>query len=111
MISAQTRAFVARENRFPLFRIMIQTGRHAVTAPRPQVRCREIGEADLDSVADLLTRGFFGRSRDYWMRGLLRQAARDVPQGYPRFGYMLDREGTPVGVLLLLYSLQIGRAS
>jgi hypothetical protein len=77
-----------------------------VTAPRPQVRCREIGEADLDSVADLLTRGFFGRSRDYWMRGLLRQAARDVPQGYPRFGYMLDREGTPVGVLLLLYSLR-----
>src|SRR5689334_7421417 len=40
------------------------------------------------------------------MRGLLRQAARDVPQGYPRFGYMLDREGTPVGVLLLLYSLR-----
>jgi hypothetical protein len=77
-----------------------------VTAFRPDVRCREIGEADLDSIAALLTRGFLGRSREYWMQGLLRQAARDVPQGYPRFGYLLDHEGVPVGVLLLLYSLR-----
>ena len=41
------------------------------------------------------------------MQGLRRQAARrDVPQGYPRFGYMLDHEGAPVGVLLLIYSLR-----
>lgn len=78
-----------------------------MSAPRPQIRCREISEADLDRVADLLTRGFAGRSRDYWMQGLKRQAARrDVPQGYPRFGYMLDHEGMPVGVLLLLYTLR-----
>jgi len=77
-----------------------------VTAPRPQIRCREISEADLDRVADVLTRGFAGRPRDYWMQGLRRQAARKVPQGYPRFGYMLDHEGMPVGVLLLLYSLR-----
>jgi hypothetical protein len=37
------------------------------------------------------------------MSGLKRQATRDVPEGYPRFGYMLDHEGAPVGVLLLLY--------
>src|SRR5262249_4978578 len=52
------------------------------------------------------TRGFVGRTRDYWMQGLRRQAAREVPQGYPRFGYMLDNDGVPVGVLLLLYSLR-----
>jgi hypothetical protein len=69
-------------------------------------RCREITETDLDAVADLLTRGFVGRSRDYWMQGLRRQAARTVPQGYPRFGYMLDNGGTPVGVLLLLYTFR-----
>jgi len=68
------------------------------------IRCREISAADLDGVAELLTRGFVGRSRDYWMRGLLRQAAREVPDGYPRFGYMLHRDGQPVGVLLLLYT-------
>jgi len=77
-----------------------------VTALRPQIRCREISEADLEAVADLLTRGFVGRSRDYWMQGLKRQAAREVPQGYPRFGYMLDHQGQPAGVLLLLYSLR-----
>jgi hypothetical protein len=55
-------------------------------------------------VAELLTRGFHGRSREYWMQGLLRQASRDVPDGYPRFGYMLDHGGRAVGVLLLLYT-------
>ena len=60
--------------------------------------------SDLDAVADLLTRGFVGRSRDYWMQGLRRQAVREVPSGYPRFGYMLDQDGQPVGVLLLLYT-------
>ncbi len=68
------------------------------------IRCREIASDDLDAIADLLTRGFVGRSRHYWMTGLRRQAARDVPDGYPRFGYMLDRDGTPVGVLLLIYT-------
>ncbi len=68
------------------------------------IRCREISEADIDAVADLLTHGFFGRSRDYWLQGLGRQAAREVPKGYPRFGYMLDNGGAVVGVLLLLYS-------
>jgi len=72
----------------------------------PKLRCREIAEADLDAVADLLTRGFVTRRRDYWMQGLRRQAARQVPDGYPRFGYMLDHGGRPVGVLLLLYSVR-----
>jgi hypothetical protein len=27
-----------------------------------------------------------------------------VPDGYPRFGYMLDNDGEPVGVLLLIYT-------
>jgi hypothetical protein len=65
------------------------------------IRCREIGAADLDAVAELLTRGFAGRSHDYWMSGLKRQGAREMPEGYPRFGYLLDHEGSPVGVLLL----------
>jgi hypothetical protein len=67
-------------------------------------RCREISEADIEAVAELLTRGFVGRSREYWMQGLRRQAARAVPQGYPRFGYMLDNDGAPVGVLLLIHA-------
>jgi hypothetical protein len=68
------------------------------------VRCREIIESDVDDIADLLTRGFVGRSRDYWIQGLRRQAFRPVPEGHPRFGYMLDNEGLLVGVLLLIYT-------
>ena len=68
------------------------------------IRCREIGTADLDAIADLLTRGFARRSRDYWMAGLRRMSLRKAPEGFPRFGYMLDHEGTPVGALLLIYT-------
>jgi hypothetical protein len=71
---------------------------------RQKIRCREISGTDIDAVADLLTRGFVGRSREYWMQGLRRQAVREVPEGYPRFGYMLDNDGLAVGVLLLLYT-------
>jgi hypothetical protein len=71
---------------------------------RAKVRCREIGSADLDAIVDLLTRGFASRSRDYWRAGLRRQSARDVPEGFPHVGYMLDHGGIPVGVLLLLYT-------
>ena len=49
-------------------------------------------------------RGFAYRSRDYWIDGLRHQSARDVPEGFARFGYMLDCDGTPVGVLLLIYT-------
>ncbi len=70
----------------------------------PQVRCREIVESDVVAIADLLTRGFSGRTREYWMRGLRRQSERTVPQGHPRYGYLLENDDGPVGVLLLLYS-------
>jgi hypothetical protein len=52
----------------------------------------------------LLSRGFAFRSTDYWLRGLQRQARRPRPADYPAYGYCLDLGGTPVGVLLLLFS-------
>ena len=83
-------------------RPVISTGKTDVI--HTKVRCREIKESDVDAVADLLTRGFAGRSYDYWIQGLRRQAFRSVPEGYPRFGYMLDDDGAAVGVLLLIYT-------
>jgi hypothetical protein len=75
-----------------------------LTIAAQKIRCREITEADIDAVGDLLARGFYWRPRTYWMRGLQRQGTRDVPAGYPRFGFMLEHDGLPVGVLLLIYS-------
>jgi hypothetical protein len=67
-------------------------------------RVREILESDLAAIADLLTRGFVHRSRDYWMRGLQRQGARSIPAGAARYGYLLENQGRPVGCLLTIYS-------
>jgi hypothetical protein len=67
-------------------------------------RVREILDSDLQAIADLLTRGFVHRSRDYWMRGLQRQGARPLPANAVRYGYLLESQGVPVGCLLLIYS-------
>jgi hypothetical protein len=67
-------------------------------------RIREISESDIEAIADLLTRGFVHRSREYWMRGLRRQGTRPLPPDTPRYGYLLENEGTPVGCLLTIYS-------
>ena len=72
--------------------------------PAVKPRFREIQESDLEAIADLLTRGFVHRSRQYWMRGLRRQGARLLPPDVPRFGYLMESDGKPVGCLLLIYS-------
>ena len=70
-------------------------------------RFREILESDLDAIGDLLTRGFQHRSREYWMRGLRRQGARPLPPGTPRYGYLIENNGVPVGCLLMIYSSKV----
>ena len=75
-----------------------------------KIRCREMVADDVEAVADLLTRGFPGRPRAYWLAGLERQAARAVPDGYPRYGYLLEAAGTVVGVLLLMYFSKVSGA-
>jgi hypothetical protein len=70
-------------------------------------RIREISENDIDGIADLLTRGFVHRSREYWLRGLRRQSTRSLPPDTPRYGYLLENEGVPVGCLLTIYSRKV----
>ncbi|ACL59224.1 hypothetical protein [Methylobacterium nodulans] len=66
------------------------------------IRCRTIDEPDLDAVLRLLRKGFPDRSEAYWRRGLTRHRARPLPPGVPRYGFLLEHEGEPVGVLLAL---------
>src|SRR5690242_11045305 len=68
------------------------------------LRCREITDGDLARTADLLTRGFWRRGRRYWNRALDRLAKRQAPSGFPRFGYILECDQAPVGVILLIFS-------
>jgi hypothetical protein len=68
------------------------------------VRCRQIREADLAAVADLLKRGFPTSPRNYWTTAFRRLRAHRPPEGCPRFGYLLEAEGRIVGVLMLIFS-------
>jgi hypothetical protein len=77
------------------------------TMPAAKPRFREIQESDLDAIGDLLTRGFVHRSRAYWMRGLDHQRTRPLPPDAPRYGYLLEDQGAPVGCLLLIYSSKL----
>jgi hypothetical protein len=67
-------------------------------------RFREIQQSDVEAIADLLTRGCVRRSREYWKLGLSRQGARSPPADAPRYGYLMEHDGKPVGCLLLIYS-------
>jgi hypothetical protein len=82
-----------------------------VTRERPaRIGCRPIRDADIGTVTELLVEGIPGRSAAKWARGMQRLARREVPAPYPRFGYLLEVDDTPVGVILLIFSRQ-GKAS
>jgi hypothetical protein len=69
----------------------------------PRVTFRQIADADVNDVVELLTRGFAPRrSRLFWQDAIARLATHATPDGAPRYGYMLDAGSGPVGVVLLL---------
>ena len=69
-----------------------------------QVRCRDIVANDVEKVVNLLAGGFRTRTRDFWVRALKRLAEHPTPPGFPKYGYLLENKGAPVGVNLLITS-------
>jgi hypothetical protein len=69
-----------------------------------KVRCRPIGDDDIEAVLGLLVKSDFGRSRAFWAAALQQLAEHSVPQGFPQYGYLLEINGVPVGVLLMVSS-------
>jgi hypothetical protein len=72
----------------------------------PRVSWRQIEEADLAGVVDLLVRGFPVRDRAYWQRAFARLRDHRGPPELPQFGYLLQCDGTPVGVVLAIGSVR-----
>jgi hypothetical protein len=71
----------------------------------PSIRCRQIDDHDLAGLAGLLKRGFGARrTHAFWRNVLARLQARTVPAGMPRYGYLLENDGAPVGVILLIFA-------
>jgi hypothetical protein len=79
---------------------------NATFPDRPaEVRSRPIAAADLDAVARLLAQGFgLRRSRAFWQRVLGQLASRQPFEGLPKYGYVLESGGQPVGAILLIFS-------
>jgi len=78
----------------------------------PKIRCRQIADGDLDALADLLKRGFGARrTLTFWRHVLAVLKARTVPDGMPRYGYLLENAGQPVGAILLIFAATPGSAT
>lgn len=72
-----------------------------------RVRCREITPDDHEAIIDLLTKGFWRLPREHWARVMRVLATHHSPEGYPRYGYMLENDGTAVGVLLTIFTSRV----
>jgi hypothetical protein len=70
----------------------------------PRLRSRLIADADIEGVATLLAKGFKRRTREYWLRALDRLARHPTPAGFPKYGYLMEIDGAPIGVILLIFS-------
>jgi hypothetical protein len=70
----------------------------------PAIRCRQIDEGDVPAVAELLTRGFPNRNRQFWYHALDQLTRREPPPDLPKYGYLLETDGVMVGAILLICS-------
>ena len=77
----------------------------APSTASPRIRCRQIEDADLASVVDLLKKGFGARrSRRFWRKVIDRLISRVPPDGLPKYGYLLQSDGRAVGVILQIFA-------
>lgn len=72
----------------------------------PKIHVRQITETDLDRVVKLLTIGFPQRGLSFWQHVMTELARRPIPDGLPRFGYLLEDGPTICGAILLIFSVR-----
>ena len=69
------------------------------------VRPRQIGEADLPDIVSLLTRGYeYKAPQKFWENVFAGLSRREVPAGFPRYGYVIESDGKLVGVIIFIFS-------
>src|ERR1700733_98805 len=67
------------------------------------LRVREITAADFEEVAKLLGKGI-GYSNRYFLELLQRMAEHPTPVGFPKYGRLLESDGSIVGAIILIFS-------
>lgn len=73
-------------------------------APLPEIRCHQIAGVDIPAVTALLARGFPDRGLQFWQQALQRLSGHEPPPELPKYGYLLETNGRPVGALLMICS-------
>ena len=74
-------------------------------SPSPRIRTRQIIDADIHSAANFLSGGFSRSSPQDWLLFFDRLTKHPTPPGLPKYGYLMERDGTPIGVVLLISSV------
>jgi len=84
-----------------------QSGSRLVSAARTpaRIRAREIIDSDIDAVAHLLAEGFRRGTWQNWLDIFDGLAKHPTPAGLPQYGYLMESESAPVGVILLVSSM------
>lgn len=73
-------------------------------ASTARVRMRQIVASDLERVAHLLCDGFSRSTVRDWLTVFDRLTQREPPARLPKYGYLMEEEGAPVGVVLVISS-------
>jgi hypothetical protein len=73
--------------------------------PPARVRTREILESDIGPVTCLLASGFSRSTRNDWLHIFAGLAEHQAPAGLPKYGYLIESEGAPVGAILVISSV------
>jgi hypothetical protein len=82
----------------------LDMGNATIPSTGSKIRVREITETDLPRLTDLLTEGFPQRGRCFWGHVLACLSRHQPPAELPKYGYLLERDLAPVGVILLICS-------
>ena len=70
---------------------------------RGRPRARQIKDTDLDFLVQFFVRGL-GHNEAYFTRVLRELKNRDAPDGYPKYGYVLECDGVIVGAVLQIFA-------
>ena len=76
--------------------------------PPVGLRCRQIDEADIETVASFLARGFPAHDRGFWLDAFARLTKHEPPPDLPEYGYLLESDRVVVGTILLMFNLAGG---
>jgi hypothetical protein len=63
------------------------------------LRCRQIEEGDIEAVALLLAHGFRTHDLQFWLEAFAHLGRHATPPGLPKYGYLLESDGRPVGAV------------